>query len=200
MQQRVCVSPGNRKLGQIMNVSLTPILCCPKRVPCARDGCYALKAYRLYPGTRKAWTRNARIARTDPKSYFSQIATIIADNRPRHFRWHVAGDILSVNYLHQMCKIAEHNPQSQFLAFSKAFDVVNRYEKGRELPHNLVIIFSAWPEMRMPNPHRHPIAWMQDGREHRVPENAIRCPGNCESCGMCFELPRLKSDVVFGKH
>ena len=34
--QRVCISPGNRKLGDIMNVSITPVLCCPKGVPCAR--------------------------------------------------------------------------------------------------------------------------------------------------------------------
>lgn len=198
--QRVSISAGNRKLGDIMNVSITPVLCCPKGVPCAREGCYALKAYRLYPATRKAWDRNARIARTDPESYFSQIATIIADTKPRHFRWHVAGDILAVDYLQQMCEIAEHNRRTQFLAFTKAFNIVNECENTVALPSNLAVIFSAWPGMRIANPHRHPIAWVQDGSEHRVPNNATRCPGNCKTCGMCFELPRLGGDVVFNRH
>ena len=45
-----------------------------------------------------------------------------------------------------------------------------------------------------------PEGTMQDGTETRVPEDAIRCPGNCETCGLCYELPRLGRDVVFHKH
>ena len=40
----------------------------------------------------------------------------------------------------------------------------------------------------------------EDGSEVRVPKDAIECPGNCESCGMCYELDRLGRDVVFHKH
>jgi hypothetical protein len=65
---------------------------------------------------------------------------------------------------------------------------------------NLAIIFSAWPGMRFDNPHHHRVAWMQDETETRVPEDAIRCPGNCETCGLCYELSRLGRDVVFYKH
>ncbi len=140
-----------------MNVSTEPVLCCPKRIPCAEGGCYALKSLRLYPQTRKAWAKNARIAKTNPRSYFWQIANRIADRKPRHFRWHVAGDILNVDYLRQMCSIAAHSPRTQFLAFTKAFDIVNAYENTRALPPNLAVIFSAWPGMRIENPHGHRI-------------------------------------------
>lgn len=198
--ERVCISSGNRKLGDIMNISLTPILCCPKGAFCAGDGCYALKPYRMYPGTRKAWDNNARIALTNPSSYFAQVASVIDERRPRWFRWHVAGDMLNLNYLHQMCRIAELNHRTHFVAFSKAFNIINSYEKTRRLPGNLTIIFSAWPRMSIPNPHRHRVAWLQDGTEDRVPEDAVHCPGNCESCGICFRLPKLDHDVVFQKH
>src|ERR1035441_7758901 len=123
--QRVTISRGNRKLGAIMNVSTEPVQCCPTGIPCAEGGCYALKSLRLYPQTRKAWEKNARIAKTNPKSYFSQIDNSIAYRRPRHFRWHVAGDILNVAYLRQMCRIAAQNPRTQFLSFTKAFNIVN---------------------------------------------------------------------------
>jgi len=32
------------------------------------------------------------MAKNNPRSYFSQIANSVADRKPRHFRWHVAGD------------------------------------------------------------------------------------------------------------
>jgi Gene product 88 len=198
--EHVTISRGNRKLGAIMNVSTEPVQCCPKGIPCAEGGCYALKSLRLYPQTRKAWAKNGRIAKTNPRSYFSQIANSIAERKPRRFRWHVAGDILNVDYLRRMCTIAAQNPSTQFLVFTKAFHIVNAYENTGALPGNLAVIFSAWPGMRIDNPHGHRIAWMQDGTENRVPQNVIECPGNCEHCGICFRLPKLRRDVVFHKH
>jgi hypothetical protein len=154
----------------------------------------------MYPATRKAWSRNERIARRHPDLYFMQIAARVALAKPRLFRWHVAGDILSDDYLRGMCRIAEENPQTRFLVFTKAFNIVDGYEDRDAVPGNLVIIFSAWPGMKFANPHRHRIAWTQDGTETRVPEDAIECPGNCETCGLCYELPKLGRDVVFHKH
>ena len=199
-KQLVSISKGNRKLGSVMNISMTPGKCCPQGVPCLGQGCYALKALRMYPGTRAAWRRNELLAKQHPESYFTQIATQVAAAKPRLFRWHVAGDILSSEYVHGMCRIAAANPQTHFLAFSKAFDIVNRFEDCEAIPSNLVIVFSAWPGMTFLNPHGHRVAWMQDGTDTRVPEDAIWCPGNCESCGMCYELERLGHDVVFHKH
>ena len=196
----VSISVGNRKLGGVMNISITPRQCCPKGIPCASNGCYAFKAYRMYPHTRKAWNKNARIAKRDPDSYFLQIATRVTKAKPPLFRWHVAGDILNPDYLRGMCRVAEANPETHFLAFTKAFDVGNLYEDLAVIPANLVIIFSGWPGMQFANPHSHRIAWMQDGTETRVPDNAIECPGNCETCGLCYELPKLGRDVVFHKH
>ena len=198
--QIISLSRGNRKLGSVMNISTTPGRCCPKGVPCASDGCYANKAIRMYPGTRAAWRRNELIARREPESYFSQIAAQVTKAKPRLFRFHVAGDILNRDYLRGMCRIAAANPHTHFLAFSKAFKIVNEYEDREAIPENLVIVFSAWPGMRFLNPHGHRVAWMQDGTEIRVPADAIECPGNCESCGMCYELERLGHDVVFHKH
>ena len=125
-RELVSISKGNRKLGGVMNISTSPRKCCPEGVPCASKGCYAFKAYRLYPGTRKAWSRNERVARRHPDSYFMQIAARVAKDRPRLFRWHVAGDILCTDYLRGMCRIADANPHTHFLAFTKAFDIVNR--------------------------------------------------------------------------
>jgi hypothetical protein len=197
--EHVSISNGNRKLGGVMNISMSPRTCCPAGVPCGKK-CYALKAVRLYPHTREAWRRNARAAKRHPDSCFTQISARVAKAKPRLFRWHVAGDILNADYLRGMCRIAGENPNTHFLAFTKAFDIVNRYEDLHRLPGNLAIIFSAWPRMDFDNPYGHRVAWMQDGTEIRVPEDAIECPGNCETCGLCYELPKVGRDVAFHKH
>ena len=200
-KQLVSISRGDRKLGLVMNISTTPGNCCIRGVPCLRDGCYALKALRLYKGARTAWRLNELLAKHHPDSYFMQIAAKVAEAKPLLFRWHVAGDILNRDYLRGMCQIAAANPGTHFLAFTKAFEIVNRFEDREAIPVNLVLVFSAWPGMMFSNPNgRHRIAWMQDGTETRVPRDAIECPGNCESCGMCYELDRLGRDVVFHKH
>ena len=198
--QLVSISKCNRKLGCVMNVSTTPGRCCPQGVPCLGQGCYALKALRLYPGTRAAWRRNELLAKHHPESYFTQIAAQVANAKPRLFRFHVAGDILNSGYLAGMCRIAVANPSTHFLAFTKAFAIVNEFEDREAVPANLVLVFSAWPGMSFLNPHGHRVAWMQDGTETRVPEDAIRCPGNCDTCGLCYERSRLGRDVVFYKH
>jgi hypothetical protein len=154
----------------------------------------------MYPGTRAAWRRNEYLAKHHPDEYFSQIAAAVAEAKPRLFRWHVAGDILSTDYLGSMCRIASANPHTHFLAFTKNFKIVNEYEDREAIPGNLVLIYSAWPGLSFSNTHGHRIAWMQNGSETRVPADAIECPGNCESCGLCYELPKLGRDVVFYKH
>ena len=75
-----------------------------------------------------------------------------------------------------------------------------RADMGARFEGNLVIVFPAWAGMRFLNPHRHRVAWMQDGTETRVPEDAIGGPGNCETCGLCYELSRLGRNVVFYEH
>jgi hypothetical protein len=129
-----------------------------------------------------------------------QIAAKVAEAKPLLFRWHVAGDILNRDYLRGMCQIAAANPGTHFLAFTKAFEIVNRYEDHEAIPANLVIVFSAWPGMSFLNPRRHRVAWVRSRAENRIPKNAIECPGNCSSCHKCFEHDRLGRDVVFNKH
>ena len=68
----------------------------------------------------------------------------------------------------------------------------------KNLPNNLTIVISVWPGLRIPN-SKLPKAFMQDGTENRI-NNAIECPGNCENCGMCWNLSKLGKNVVFNKH
>jgi ferredoxin len=182
------ISKGNSKLGAIPNISMTPIKACANCSACRRE-CYALKAYRQYPATRKAWDHNLAHARRDPRTYFAQIHSWIACHGPEFFRWHVAGDILSQSYLEHMSQVANCYPGTRFLCFTKRGDL--DYSR---VPDNLRIRFSQWP-----GSHRIGAlnAWMQDGTETRIPKNALKCPGSCADCKACFNNTK---DVYFNKH
>jgi hypothetical protein len=87
-------------------------------------------------------------------------------------------------------------PKTKFLAFTKQYNLFT----GLQVPHNLKVVFSAWPGLDVHNPDSRPIAWMQDGTEDRIPETALHCPGSCENCMMCWSLDEINRDVWFTKH
>ena len=189
----VRISTGNSKLGILPNISLSPCAACRKDAPC-KTQCYARKAFRQYTTVRNAWSGNLRKARKSQTRYFAAIRSYLATYRPSFFRWHVAGDILDQPYLARMKSIAREFPAIRFLAFTKMHEL-----SYRQIPENLTIVFSMWPSWGNTRKHM-PRAWFQDGTENRVPDNALRCPGHCEGCGLCWALPELDRDVVFEKH
>jgi hypothetical protein len=184
------ISRGNTKVPY-PNVSLTPVESCGNCEGC-KAKCYALKAYRQYPNVRTAWDINLEHAKDG--SLFVEIENYLCKHKPRFFRWHVAGDILDQVYLDHMCQLADVHPETKFLAFTKMYHL----DYSRK-PENLTIVFSAWPGQPMPETTM-PISWVQDGTETRIPDNALECPGNCGSCGMCWSLPKLGRDVYFHIH
>lgn len=188
----VHISMANAKMGHIPSVSLSPITSCPKHAPCKKD-CYACRMSR-YPTVAQSWASNLHEARHNRDSYFAEIAAFFVMFRPSFFRWHVAGDILDQDYLERMADLARRYPDTRFLCFTKMHGLTYYH-----LPRNLVVVFSMWPGWGDTVKHM-PRAWMQDGTETRVPADAIHCPGNCETCGMCWTLPQLGRDVVFNKH
>lgn len=192
-------------MGRVWNISLPPVTACPKGVPCAAK-CYARKAYRQYPATRAAWDHNLQLLQSDPWSFAQSIRAQLdkARNLPHYFRWHVSGDIVSRDHWQIIHATATEYPAVRFLLFTKRHDLfADLYRVNgpdTRLPANLTVVLSAWPGMPVDNPMGLPVAWCQDGTEGRVPETALSCPGNCEGCGMCWELPKLGRDVTFDVH
>ena len=190
---KVKISDGNSKLGKIPNISLPPVKACGNCEECAKD-CYALKFFRMYPTVRNAWSGNWNCYKKSPVDYWDSIRQYLSKKAPKYFRWHVAGDVVDQDYLDKMSEIARDNPDTTFLVFTKMYEL-----NYANVPDNLSVIISAWPGKELFNPSGLPVAYMQDGHETRV-ENAIECPGLCQTCGMCFQLQKLGKNVVFDKH
>lgn len=188
----VKISKGNIKTGKIPAVSLTPVKSCGNCKYC-REKCYAIKSYRQYPAVRKAWDGNYNLYKRDPEGYFTGIAEYLLNSMPEFFRFHVSGDIPDQEYLDSIKELSRAFPDVKFLVFTKMFDF-----NYSNTPENLSIVFSMFPGMKKPTKN-FPIAYAINEGDI-IPDNSINCPGNCETCGVCWNLKHIDKNVYFHMH
>ena len=192
---KIHISAGNMKLGAIMNISLPPVVTCHNCSSC-KNYCYAVRSYNRLPDTAAAWIENFLLFITDPVRYFNEISKAVKTQR--FFRWHVSGDIVNEAYLAGMISVALENPKCEFLAFTKAYQIVNQaIANSAVIPSNLHLLFSAAPGVEMPNPYHIPECHINfadpslntycGGAEYEY-----HCTGNCTECAIngcgCFFL------------
>ena len=192
---KIHISAGNMKLGAIMNISLPPVATCHNCSSC-KNYCDAVRSYNRLPDTAAAWNENYLLFITDPDRYFNEISKAVKTQR--FFRWHVSGDIVNGSYLAGMIRVANENPKCEFLAFTKAYQIVNAaIAAGAVIPYNLHLLFSAAHGVDMPNPYNitechinfaDPALNTYCGGAEYV----YRCTGNCTECAIngcgCFFL------------
>jgi hypothetical protein len=121
----------------------------------------------------------------------------------KYFRYHVSGDIPDAHYFNWMVSIAETVPGTQFLAFTKKYDIVNHaIDSGVRIPDNLRIIFSEWDGLTVPNPHKLPTSAVIFKGKEPAPNWKI-CGGNCAECACqgvgCWEL-KSGETIAFYEH
>lgn len=185
---KVVISSGNRKIGKVMNVSTMPIMACGNCKECS-GYCYDIKACVQYKNVLHARIKNLVMAREHRNEYFAQIEKRISRRKAnKYFRWHVAGDILDLDYFDNMVRIAANHPDFIFWTYTKMYHIVNEYcglFGKAAIPANLHIMFSKWDGMAMENPYNFPVfaCRMKDGNKDTMEwEKMYKCPGNCDIC------------------
>jgi hypothetical protein len=138
-----------------------------------------------YPNVRSAYENNLGMYWDEPVEYFKQIENVA--RLERFFRWHVSGDIPSIDYLWRMVRVARHCEHTQFICFTKKYEIVNQFIfEGGVIPSNLVIIFSVWEGLSMSNPYDLPTAIVIT-KEYEQELGGLEndhhiCCGNCATC------------------
>lgn len=198
MKNKLSISPGNMKLGVIPSVSLPACITCNPDAPCFKK-CYAARITRRYKQSRDAYARNLEILNTDPGAYWLQIKA--AAMVTRFFRYHVSGDIPNALYLINMVQLARELPNTEFLAFTKQYQLVNSYLKdGGTIPNNLKIIFSNWGAWKCKNPYNLPVCEIIFKNETPRDDWKI-CGGNCSECACrgvgCWELKQGETIAIY---
>jgi hypothetical protein len=192
-KRSLIISKGNTKLGSIANISTVPVIDCNNSIYCSRQ-CYARKSYRLYRRVRHAWRYNSKLIRADLNRVENDLNVFCSKYKGNFFRYHVAGDILHDRQFDVYKRLAANYPGIKFLQFTK-----NYYLDFKHIPDNFTVILSTWINMPLPRNRTLPRAWIIGDK--RIPDNkVIECPGRCDSCGMCFSLNKLDTDVSFRIH
>ena len=196
--KKVSISAGNSKMGAIPSVSLPACTTCNPCAPCFAK-CYAVKISRLYKNTRDAYARNLDILQADAGAYWLQVKA--AAMTARYFRYHVSGDIPNAAYFAQMVKLAHELPHTNFLAFTKQYNIVNEFlNAGGEIPANLKILFSNWGAWKCENPHGLPTCEVILKGTQPAPDWKI-CGGNCTACACagigCWELKKGETIAIY---
>lgn len=178
------ISIKGSKVGDIANFSLPPVQTCNKAAPCITDGCYAVKAYGLYPGTRVAQDINLALLKAGKydqlvreltvaiKSTFKKtVGQIKEGEKIQYFRFHVSGDVFSDEYFKAMCQVAKNNPDVGFWTYTKQYDILLR--NMDQIPDNFSVLVSCWGEFRPKAfgekykvlEEKFPLAYLDDGSE-----------------------------------
>ena len=186
----ICISKGNRKIGRVHNISTAPIITCGNCSHCS-GLCYDVKANIQYKSVMDARARNTVIAREHMDAFFTGIRAYISRRKTnKYFRWHVGGEIPSIEYFHEMVETARMFPKWHFWTYTKMHSIVNAYVSmhGRaSIPENFVIMFSEWDGMPLCNPFGFPVfsCKLKAGNKNHSPEyfdTLWKCPGNCDIC------------------
>lgn len=195
---------SNSKLTAIPSINLPPVITCRNGAPCCRE-CYACRGNFRFDNVKKSALDNLTEYKTAPAAYFDKIKAFLSCGvvAYRFFRWHASGDIVDMQYLQGMARVARACRSVRFLCFTKKYELINEYiVNGGKIPANLVIVFSAWDkDYIFPNPYNMPVAFVDFNNEKtpKIPANALPCSGDCANCLQCFRL-KCGESVLFKKH
>lgn len=203
------ISNGVSKLGTaIPSINFPPVITCNPDAPCFKQ-CYARKGRFSFSHNKSLLQQNLDAWNKDKEGFEREL--INAFISARFVRYFSSGDIPDGDFLRMMDRIAEKLPNTEFLCFTKKYELVNSYIElmnaiGCSVPQNLHIVLSAWGDWIPYNPYNLPVAYVHlksgEGAD-KIPDNAIPCSKYCAECvktdRSCWCL-RNGQSVVFEQH
>lgn len=197
---------GQHKVGDIPRWNLPPLVTCGGNCKACKEHCYVLKDYTgpRKKAVAKSHARNYNAVTEDMGKVEEYLIKWITKRKPAFFRIHASGDFAIPHYGHRYAgmwyRVAKACPDTRFLAFTKAYDIVRKVP-FYELP-NFSLVLSEWTDvLEAPEDLK---ALYPTSRAVKVIEDAhedeIICPGNCETCGMCWALKELGHNIAFEIH
>lgn len=196
---------GNSKTGKdCWTVSLIPIVDCYNCKECMID-CYDINTDCRFPKVLEDRARNSAIHKVDPVRYFNEISKQIKVNHVTELRINVGGDLNYYDFI-QVKRIAEENPECEFLFFTKSYSDINTFLSKFNFPSNVHPIMSRWLNVECNNAFNLPESHVlyEDGRTTAPMWGAKYCQGNCSNCfaGTSEGCPTLKNgeSVIFMAH
>lgn len=109
------------------------------------EGCYARKNFYIMPHVQAAhWDRTIGLGHPQWVDAMVILVSRYSDPKDPVFRWHDSGDILSVDHLRNVVRVAELTPEVRHWLPTHEHEMVREFLKsGGTVPSNLCIRLSA---------------------------------------------------------
>lgn len=177
------ISSGNTGLGKVPSFSTNRSTCGRLSQYCGKY-CYMNFASSYYKAVKSTQSKNTElITKWSQAKIVGEIDTFIKKYNPSLFRIHVNGDFLNRKELDSWVQIAQLNPGTKFLAFTKQIHLFNLIS----IPTNLKIRFSIF--FNMPESVKEtildkgfPIAYTDMANKYK----SQVCSKPCETCQFCY--------------
>lgn len=177
-------------------------------------GCYALKGRYVFPNVADALERRYRLL--DNPAWVDAMSELInalvkereyvdSDGNTRtgkHFRWHDAGDIQSVDHLRRIVLVALNTPTVSHWLPTREYRMVADYRKAYgEFPDNLTVRQSAHM-IGKPGPLGYGLPVSSVTTTHTMPDASV-CEagtreGKCGPCRACWDVN--VAHITYPKH
>ena len=174
---------GNTGLGKIPSFSTNRSTCGSLSKYCSKY-CYMNFASSYYKGVKSTQSKNTElITKWSQAKIVGEIDNFLKKYNPSLFRIHVNGDFLNRKELDSWIQIAQLNPSTKFLAFTKQIHLFNLIS----IPDNLHIRFSIFFNMPITVKETildkgFPIAYTDMNNVF----NSKVCSKPCETCQFCY--------------
>lgn len=153
------------------------------------EACYAATLEKQYTNLHKAITRNDSLLSDAPLPI--RYIPVIMD---RVLRFHSLGELINIQHLDNFCTIANYNPETFFVLWSKRTDLINKYFSDNDKPINLSLIYSS-PKVgkieKLP-PYFDKVFTVHAKKPSDNTIN-INCHSKCKDCMLCYS----KNDVIY---
>lgn len=199
MLKKLTVTYGNKKLGNIPNLSMPSYISCPGKSEWCQKKCYAHKYEKLYPQCTPAYTKNMILSKSP--DFVNSLIAIIQKMGGPYFRIHPSGDFYNTEYIDKWFEVCQALPNTLFCCYTRSWmipELLSSLKKLKKLK-NLQLFFSVDPTMPLP-PEDGRIAFIETDKR----ANGITCleqtgkRETCLKCGYCYK--NTKKNVIFKIH
>ena len=198
---KLTISIGNNKIGNTLNFSVTPHLTCSDNCEFKVKGCYAKRICAFRKNVATCYENNyINTLKSDFVNKFKVTMDCLTSGvKYEFFRWHVAGDVYSQDYLNKIYSICKKYKGIKFFLPTASWDEGLDF-KGK--PSNLVIknSFGSNIHAEQLNNFKSSYVLKKDDKllhEKKFMKGKFICLNDCNKCRQCWNE---KLDIIFIKH
>lgn len=163
--------------------------------------CYIARLLKFRQGPTRNYSANTRLLRECPERFERECVALFNGSNSRFARWHVSGEIESIEHAALIYRVCEQCPDTRFGIYTRAIRYIETlHDAGHAIPANLTVNRSmdtapTPDDVARAEKYGYQI-FALDKRDGNTPDGASHCPAcpddgpqgvNCSQCLKCYK-------------